>query len=63
MECKLQILNGSIKYCVKKIVEKKQISKAIVGPTVYSMNCFSPIYSYLHKNKIPIIIPNYPLIL
>ncbi|AOY81160.2 iron-containing alcohol dehydrogenase [Moorena producens JHB] len=62
MKSTLHISRNSIDKCIEKILINEKIDGIVIGPTVYSMNCFAPIYDHVNKNNLPIIVPKFPLI-
>ncbi|NEP36515.1 MULTISPECIES: iron-containing alcohol dehydrogenase [unclassified Moorena] len=62
MKSTLHISKKSIDKCIEKIIKNEKIDGIVIGPTVYSMNCFAPIYDHVNKNNLPIIVPKFPLI-
>ncbi len=62
MDCTLQISKKPIVQCIKTIIKNEKIDGIVIGSTVYSMNCFAPICNHFNNNKLPIIVPNFPLI-
>lgn len=47
--------------CIKTIIENEKIDGIVIGPTVYLMNCFSPIYNHVRQSKLPVTVPKFPL--
>ena len=62
MTCTLHISKNSIDKCIKTIIENENIDGIVIGSTVYSMKCFLSIYDYINTKKLPIIVPDYPLV-
>lgn len=62
MNSTLHISKQTIDKCIEKIIINEKIDGSVIGPNVYSMNCFASIYEHFNKNKLPIIVPKYPLI-
>lgn len=62
MTCILKISKKSLERCIEEITNNEKIDGIVVGSTVYSMSCFTPIYEYVNHKKILIIVPQFPLI-
>ncbi|AOX00668.1 hypothetical protein BJP34_15535 [Moorena producens PAL-8-15-08-1] len=47
--------------CIKTIIKTEKVDGIVIGPSVYLMNCFSPIYNHVIKSKLPVTVPKFPL--